>query len=221
MAAHMKLAIFDIDQTFVHGDSFKSFCWFAMGARGVSLRWLWRFAFHTLIHPTALRDGGLLKASWLRICLMNTDKATLATLVKNFVDKVLLKRAHSAAVNRLRWHKNQNHTIIFLSASPDLYLNDLGSRFGVDRLICTRFLGQDGDFTGEMFSANCKGDEKRRRLLEAYPATEIAWDRSYGYGNAVQDVSFLEILGNAVAVNPDANLRKIAVQRNWAIEAWS
>jgi phosphoserine phosphatase len=56
--------------------------------------------------------------------------------------------------------------------------------------------------------------------LEAYPLAEIAWDHSFGYGNSVDDVSFLELVGNAVAVNPDAKLREIATQRNWAIEAW-
>jgi len=218
---HMKLAIFDIDKTFVRGDTFKSFCWFAMRANGIGLRWLWRFALDALMQPTGLLDAGLFKKFCLRICSVTNDKEALTSLVKNYVDRVLLKRVHPAALNRLRWHKQQNHRIVFLSASPDLYLNDLGSRFGVDRSICTKFLSQDGQFTGELFSANCKGNEKRRRLLEAYPAPDIAWDQSYGYGNSVDDVSFLELLGNAIAVNPDAKLRRIAVQRNWTIEAWS
>jgi len=149
----MKLAIFDIDKTFVHGDSFKWFCWFAVRANGIRLRWLWRFALDALIKPTGLRDAGLLKKSCLRICLVTNDKAALTTLVKKFVDSVILKRVHSAALDRLRWYKQQNHRIVFLSASPDLYLTDLGARFGVDRSICTEFLSQDGQFTGELFSA--------------------------------------------------------------------
>ena len=223
LASHsrIKLAIFDIDGTFVHGDSFKRFCWFALRTNGIRLFRLWRLAFDALMYLTDGLDAGLLKVSCLRICLMNNDKAMLMSLVNSFVDGVLLKRLHSAAVDRLRRHKQENYTIIFLSASPDLYLNQLGSRFGVDRIICTKALSKDGQFTGELFSSNCKGDEKRRRLLEAYPATEIAWDQSYGYGNSVEDVSFLELLGNVVAVNPDAKLRRIAVQWNWAIEAWS
>jgi len=108
-----------------------------------------------------------------------------------------------------------------LSASPDVYLTDLQSRFGVERLICTKFIDCDGVFTGEIYSANCKSEEKRRRLLCEYSASEIDWSQSYGYGNSVDDVPFLRILGNPVAVNPDSKLRKIAVQRNWAIEMWS
>jgi HAD superfamily hydrolase (TIGR01490 family) len=217
----LKLAIFDIDETFVRGDSFKWFCWFAVRANGIRLRGLWRFAFDALTHPTNLLDAGLLKKWCLRICLVNHDKAALTTLVKTFVESVLFKRVRSAALDRLRWHKTQNHTIVFLSASPDLYLIDLGARLGVDDVICTKFLSQDGQFTGDLFSANCKGDEKRRRLRKVFPATDIAWDQSYGYGNSVDDVSFLELLGNAVVVNPDRRLKKLAVQRNWRVENWS
>jgi HAD superfamily hydrolase (TIGR01490 family) len=217
----LKLAIFDIDETFVRGDSFKWFCWFALRESGIEWRELWRLAFDALMHMAGLRDAGFLKMSCLRISLSNVDKATLPTLVDNFIDGVLVKRLHSSAVECLRSHKQQGNTIIFLSASPDLYLNQLGSRFGVDRIICTRFLSQDGQFTGELFSKNCKGGEKRRRLLEIYRVDEIAWDQSYGYGNSAEDIAFLELLGNAVAVNPDAKLKKVAVQRNWAIQAWS
>jgi HAD superfamily hydrolase (TIGR01490 family) len=166
-------------------------------------------------------DAGLFKLSCLKAVLAHRTGAALNTLTADFVERVLLKRVHAVAVDRLRWHQQQNHNIIFLSASPDLYLNELGSRFAVDCLVCTKFLSQDGQFTGELFSANCKGDEKRRRLLEAYPAAEIAWDHSFGYGNSVGDISFLELVGNAVAVNPDAKLREIAAQRNWSIEAWN
>jgi phosphoserine phosphatase len=110
---------------------------------------------------------------------------------------------------------------VFLSASPDVYLTELQSRFGVDRLICTKFISGDGEFTGEIYSGNCKGEEKRRRLVEEYSACEVDWDQSYGYGNSVEDVPFLEVVGNAVAVNPDLKLRKIAMQRTWPIETWS
>ena len=219
--AGIKLAVFDIDKTFVRGDSFKWFCWFAMKRNGLKTRWFWRFASDALRHPTRLLDAGHLKKACLRICLVGGDKAGITTLVETFVDGILLKRVISVAEERLRWHKQQDHRIVFLSASPDLYLKYLGARFTVDSLVCTQFLSRDGLFTGELFSPNCKGDEKRRRLLETYPGSEIAWDQSYGYGNSVEDVSFLELLGNPVAVNPDAKLREIAVQRNWSIEAWT
>lgn len=218
--APLKLAIFDIDGTFVRGDSFKWFCWFTLRKNGIGWRGLCRLAYDVLMHLAGFRDAGSLKMSCSRILLRSVDKAALETLVNKFIDCVLLKRLHSQAVERLRSHKQQRDIIIFLSASPDLYLKQLGSRFGADRIICTRLLSQDGQFTGELFSANCKGGEKRRRLLETFPVDETAWDQSYGYGNSADDIAFLELLGNPVAVNPDTKLKKIALQRNWAIEAW-
>ena len=192
-----------------------------MTSNGIRFRRLWRLVLYALTQPTDLFDAGLLIKYCLRICLLTDDRAAVATLVKKFVDRVLLKRVRLAALDRLRWHKQQNHGIVFVSASPDLYLTEFVSRLGVDRLLCTKFLSEEGNFSGNLFSANCKGEEKRRRLLEAYPVTEIDWGQSYGYGNSVDDVAFLELLGNAVAINPDAQLKKIALRRNWAIEIWS
>jgi len=217
----VKLAIFDVDKTFVRGDSFKWFCWFAIRANGICCRKLGRFVLDTLMEPAGIFDAGRIKNLCLQLCLVTNDRSALTSLVRKFVDGVLLKRVHSVALDRLRWHKQQKHRIMFLSASPDLYLNVLGARLGVDGVLCTKVLTQDGRFTGELFSANCKGDEKRRRLMEECPGSDIAWDQSYGYGNSSDDVPFLGLFGNAVAVNPDAKLRKIAVQRSWAIEAWS
>ena len=216
----MKLAIFDFDDTFVRGDSFKSFCWFALRRNGIRLHRLWLFGFDALMYLVGCLDAGSFKGSCVKIFLVHNDKATLKALANEFVDRVLRKKVYSTALDRLCWHKQQNHTVVFLSASPDVYLTELQSRFGVDRLICTKFISRDGEFTGEIYSANCKGEEKRRRLMAEYSAGEIDWDQSYGYGNSVEDVPFLEILGNPVAVNPDLKLRKIALQRNWLIEIW-
>lgn len=217
----LKLAIFDIDGTFVRGDSFKWFCWFALRENGIRLRRLFGLALGAFMYLVGRLDVASFKISLAKELLRNDDGARLTAMTHDFLERLLLKRVHAAAVDRLRWHKQENHTIVFLSASPDLYLNQLENRFGVDSLICTKFLDKDGIFNGEIYGANCKGEEKRRRLLEEYPGSEIDWDQSYGYGNSAEDVPFLELLGNAVAVNPDAKLKKIAVQRNWAIEAWN
>jgi len=64
------------------------------------------------------------------------------------------------------------------------------------------------------------GEEKKRRLLAEFPDHDVDWDHSYGYGNSIEDVPFLEVLGHPVAVNSDRKLKKFALQRNWPIEIW-
>jgi HAD superfamily hydrolase (TIGR01490 family) len=220
LQTYMTLAIFDIDNTFVRGDSFKLFCWFAVRMNGVSLRHLSLLGFDALMYLSGRLDAGLFKASCLKALLTRCDNTALKLLTKEFLERILFKRVHTAALDHLRRHRQENHTIVFLSASPDLYLNEFGFRFGVDRTICTKFLSQDGMFSGEIYSANCKGEEKRRRLVDLYKSNEIDWSQSYGYGNSLMDVSFLEMLGNPVVVNPDRKLKQIAVERNWPVEQW-
>ena len=217
----LKLAIFDIDKTFVCGDSFKWFCWFALRRKGVRLRRLFGLALDTFMYLVGRLDVAAFKISLTKALLGSEEKAKLTAMTQEFLQCVLLKRVHTVAVDRLRWHKQENHLIVVLSASPDLYLNQLGTRFGADSVICTKFLDENEHFEGKIYGINCKGEEKRRRLLEEYAGCDVDWDQSYGYGNSAEDVPFLELLGNVVAINPDRQLRKIAAERNWVSETWS
>ena len=44
--------------------------------------------------------------------------------------------------------------------------------------------------------------------------------QSYGYGDNHADLSWLELLGNPSAVNPDTNLSREAQRRRWRIYNW-
>ena len=215
-----RLVIFDFDKTFIRCDSFKRYCWFAAQTNGVQVVWLCRLLLDALKYLSGRMDGGRLKLTCLNAVLTDHASAALKLQTNEFVDRILFPKIYSGAIDRLHQHKEERCTTIFLSASPDLYVNQFGARCGADRVICTKFLDPDGNFTGKELGPNCRGDEKKRRLLAEYPDDEVAWDQSYGYGNSVDDVPFLELLGNPVAVNPESKLRKIAVERHWAIETW-
>ena len=72
-------------------------------------------------------------------------------------------------------------------------------------------------------------DSERVRTVAVLPATRVkiteelarekGYDlsRSYAYSDSVTDVSMLETVGHAHAVNPDKELRKIAVERGWPV----
>ncbi|HEV2427700.1 MAG TPA: HAD-IB family phosphatase, partial [Acidimicrobiales bacterium] len=53
------------------------------------------------------------------------------------------------------------------SASPVLYSSAIAGALGVDAVIATRLaVDDDGRLTGRYDGLNCRGEEKRRRVLE-------------------------------------------------------
>jgi hypothetical protein len=63
----------------------------------------------------------------------------------------------------------------------------------------------------------CHGEEKARRVAELAEARGIDLTRSYAYSDSINDLPFLELVGNPVAMNPDRSLRAHARRRGWQV----
>ena len=99
-------------------------------------------------------------------------------------------RADVAA--RMRWHQEQGHVVVLVSASLDAYLVPFGDLCEVDAVLCTQLEVVDGRYTGALVGQNCRGDEKVKRLhawmTEAgIPASSLV----YAYGDSSGDTALL------------------------------
>ena len=105
------------------------------------------------------------------------------------------KRARLEICDRLRWHMDQGHRVVIVSASLELYLDSVAKELGADGLVCTRLeVDGDGKLTGRFDGLNCRGPEKARRLREwideSVSSTEgaaLVW----AYGNSAGDLDML------------------------------
>src|SRR5438128_1454312 len=84
----------------------------------------------------------------------------------------------------------------------------IGSRYEVDG---------DGRYTGEMVGGLNYGAQKITPMRDFADAHAIDLDESWAYSDSVSDLPMLELVGHAVAVNPDAELTAIARERGWQI----
>jgi len=74
-----------------------------------------------------------------------------------------------AALERLAWHRAQGHEVVLVSATLDLYLDEVAAALGLPPPLCTRLAaraGADGieRFDGRLAGPDCTGAEKLRRL---------------------------------------------------------
>ncbi|HUY66968.1 MAG TPA: HAD-IB family hydrolase [Acidimicrobiales bacterium] len=94
--------------------------------------------------------------------------------------------------NRLDWHRGRADTVVIVSASPEAYVAAAGGRLGADGVIATRLaVGGDGTLTGRYEGANCRGDEKLRRLRQWIEDSGTCPERVWAYGNSRGDLSIL------------------------------
>lgn len=216
----MILAVFDVDDTLIRGDSLKWFAWYVIKRGGLKTSGLPALAVYSVKYLLGLCGAGVFKAAVLKTLLSRASVSTAEHLAECFVCELLLGKLFSLGTERILWHKERKHRIVLLSASPEIYLKKFATLIGADHLICTRLVVRDGYLTGELAGENCKGEEKLKRLTSEATLLGADWRESYGYGNSAEDIPFLQALGIPTAVNPDRKLKQMALKLGWQLENW-
>jgi HAD superfamily hydrolase (TIGR01490 family) len=115
-------------------------------------------------------------------------------------------RVYRFTRDRIYWHKEQGHRVIFISGSPDYLVERMAEKFGADDFRATEYVvDNDYNFTGEikrMWDAHSKS-AALEELVETY---DIDLHRSYAYGDTKGDLSMLKAVAYPVAINPAKEL---------------
>jgi phosphatidylglycerophosphatase C len=103
------------------------------------------------------------------------------------------------AVARLRWHQNQQHRVIVVSASFEGYVRPVAASLGVEEVIATKWEidPTDGTLTGRFDGPNVRGGAKVERIAEHIGRP---CDLHYAYGNTGGDAAMLARARNPVWV---------------------
>ena len=83
--------------------------------------------------------------------------------------------------------------------------------------IGTRGEVEDGVYTGRLAGPFCYGPGKAEAIVAIAAERNINLADSWSYSDSMSDVPMMELVGNAVAVNPDAQLSALARSRGWPI----
>jgi phosphatidylglycerophosphatase C len=196
------VAAFDFDGTLTRGGSVWKFLVTIAGRRSVI-----RAGLSDLpkLLGAAVSGGTANDAAKLGLftrLLAGLDEQAVSKKAADFGLSHFRKRARLEICDRLRWHMDQGHRVVIVSASPELYLDSVAKELGADGLICTRLeVGTDGKLTGGYNGLNCRGPEKARRLREWIDESVGSTDESVGpsggaafvwaYGNSAGDLDML------------------------------
>jgi len=119
------------------------------------------------------------------------------------------------------WHRdymtNANDDIIIITATNDFITAPIAKRLGVEALIATTAEFIDGHYTGKVSGTPCFQEGKITRLNEWLNANNVPFENSYFYSDSINDLPLLQKVDTPIAVTPDDKLREYAKTHHWEI----
>lgn len=208
-------AIFDVDGTLIARTSMEQ----------LFIRFLWRrgeLGFREM--AGALRGAADALASGRspitsnKGYLLNKNSTRVRRLARECFDAEIADRLLPKAIDRLRWHQRAGHFVVLLSGALDILLEPLAEHLGVSARIGVELEARDHRLTGRITGIHPYGVAKADCLATIGGTAAFDLKSSFAYANHHTDRFLLTMVGNPVAVNADAGLRRIAASRGWMIE---
>jgi phosphatidylglycerophosphatase C len=181
------LVAFDFDGTLTVKDSFTAFLMWNAGP-AARFRVLSRLA-PALIDYAARRDRGRLKAKAIKALLPALTRPDLARAAEAFAEARMAALMRPDAMACWQEWRKKGAILAIVSASPEDLLRPFARRLGADCLIGTRLKwDDDGLITDQLDGANCRGPEKRRRLMDQFGTGRVL---AAAYGDTAGDREML------------------------------
>ncbi len=222
----MKLAIFDLDNTLLGGDSDHAWGEFLISAGLVDEKT------HRARNNEFYRqyqEGGLDIVEYAAFAagpIAGKNPNLLKDLHDQFMRDFVMPMMLPAAQTLLARHREDGDYLLIITATNHFITAPIARHLGVDELIATDLEQVDGIYTGRLQGIPCFQDGKVKRLtawLEQYNTNCTNVDLRLDIGNSIfysdsfNDLPLLEHAAEAVAVDPDDTLREQARQRGWPV----
>ena len=205
-----KLAIFDVDYTLTKSETLYELFKFMMSKDKKLLKHLPVSLGSALLYVMKVFDEKKAKDNFIKF-LMNIEEKDLELLMEEFYEKKLSKILYKDAIDKIKKLKNEGCKIYLISASPEVYLNQLYKIKEVDKIIGTRLKCEEKKYSIEGY--NCKGEEKVKRLNQVLKENNIEVDfkNSYMFSDSLSDLPLLELVGHPYLINYKKGHDKIEV----------
>ena len=216
----MKLALFDLDNTLLSGDSDFEWAQFLI-AQGVLDREVYEA--RNLAFYQQYKDGTLDIQAFLDFQLKplaRHPRSQLDAWHAQFMQSRILPMMGDPARALLQQHRDAGHTLAIVTATNSFVTAPIAREFGVAHLIATEPEQIHGEYTGKVTGLPCFREGKVQRLEAWLKLQEIAREdieRSWFYSDSHNDLFLMEWVSDPVAVDPDAPLTQVAQTRAWPI----
>lgn len=139
-------------------------------------------------------------------------------------------RFYPEAIERVAWHARRGHGIVLVTGTLEPLAQqatraleaELHARgISGEIRICATRLEQKGDcWTGRILGEAMFGEAKARAVRRVAAEAGLDLRRCFAYGDSASDRWMIEAVGRPAAVNPSADLARIAGRNDWPVLHW-
>lgn len=213
-------AFFDVDNTMVQGASIVHF------ARGLAAR-------------KYFKTSDLVDVAWKQVKFRVTGKenstdmaagrekalafiagrptAELAALGEEIYDEIIADKIWPGTRALAQMHLDAGQQVWLVTATPVELAQVIAKRLGLTGALGTVAESVDGKFTGRLVGDILHGLGKAHAVRTLAIREGLNLKRCTAYSDSHNDVPMLSLVGTAVAINPDSDLREVAKNRGWEI----
>lgn len=120
-------------------------------------------------------------------------------------------------LQRLEQHRKDGYYIMLVSGAFLPLLEAVATNFPIDCIIGTSIPFKNKQFDNKTLVMHVHDERKKDKIYAALANDYIDWKNSIAYGDSYSDLNVLELVGNPVAVKPEARLLEIAKKQKWEI----
>lgn len=213
----MTLAIFDLDNTLLAGDSDHAWGEFLVDAELVDPE------HHRQQNDQFYQDylnGELDIQRYQRFALSpiaNRDPDEVTVWRKAFMDSRVRPLYQAKADQLLEHHRSLGHTLMIITATNRFVTGPIAEAMGIEHLIATEPEIQDGRYTGDITGIPSFQDGKVLRLQQWLKDNDATLDGAWFYSDSHNDLPLLRLVDHPVAVDPDPTLEQYAREQGWMV----
>ena len=211
------LAIFDLDNTILNGDSDYSMINYL-----VDISLLDKAA--KLKNDEFIKDyqqGQLDFNQYTNFALkpyIGKTQDEINEIILPFVERIIEPMINVFALKLIHDHHDKGHTILLASATNELIVKPIAQRLDINNVIGTMVKFENEKCSGEFIPPSAIGVGKLK-LVESWMQAN-QYDSFSGvtfYSDSINDLPLMEAVEFPKAVNPDIKLESISHKRGWEV----
>ena len=213
----MSLALFDLDNTLIAGDSDHAWGEFLVSKELVDAEEYKKANDRYFID---YQQGTLDIHDYLAFSLRpltHYSTQEMHTWREVFIEECIRPLLLPAATELLNKHREAGDQLLIITATNRFITEPIARLLGVNELIAAEPEFINGRYTGKIVGVPSFREGKVTRLNQWLAEKDLSLKNSWFYSDSHNDLPLLELVDNPVAVDPDEALHQRATQAGWPI----